>query len=125
MDGCAGTPEQGRASLTGLGGQGPLPLPLGGLSHPHLGAEPVSQALPVPLLAAALGLRWPSQCHLDGRAWKSAPGTTPTLVWPGSRSPGAHVIGVGASSFLSLLEQRKWDGLGMVFPGSAHSSSDS
>ena len=56
---CGHTPgSRAEPAWTGLGGQGP-PLPLGGLSHPHLGGQACQPGpLLAPPLAAALGLRW-------------------------------------------------------------------
>ena len=115
---CAHAPgSKAEPAWTGLGGQDP-PLPLGGLSHPHLGGQ---ARQPGPLLVFPLGAGLLAS-HLDGRAWKSPPGTTPALVWPGSRSPGTHVSGVDAGSFLAFSRKKgsgmdwEWFSQGLLIP---------
>ena len=114
---CARPREQGQSwAVAGRGGQGPpvstgrpLPSPArGGLAHHQaLGFDP-RQLLPWECSSL-------HTCHLDGRAWKSPSGTSPTLVLLGSGSPGIH-IGVDASSLLvfSRTTEPKWTGNGFL-----------
>lgn len=118
MDGCAGTPPGAGAGLSRsrTGRSAPTCLHRAALSLSH---SRRSSASPGAWLDPRQLLPWGCSslhmCHLDGRAWKSPSGTSPTLVSLGSRSPGIH-IGVDASSLLvfSRTAEPKWTGNGSL-----------
>lgn len=105
---CAHAPgSRAEPAWTGLGGQGP-PLPMGGLSHPHLGGR---ARQPGPLLAspiaAALGLWcWPSR---ESPGWPGSHHQEPHPLWAGL-APEAlartSAVWMPAPSW-SFLEQRE------------------
>ena len=127
MDGCAGTPRGAGQSQPGqdwevkarLSHWVAFPTPSWG---PSLSARPSARA-PVSCCPGAAVVAF--ACV----TWMAGPGSQhqeprPTLVWPGSRSPGAHVIGVGASSFLVFTRTKgsgtdwEWFSQGLPIPPS-------